>query len=158
MCQCRGTQVSQRNMPTASSGSNWREIMWSGYRGMWHWRCWLRSTGGPWNLGQHGSLKQQSKNEIKKLCSLFNYPASYSGKSVQWLDDREQMWMERPANCLMYYPSACLVGLRKPRKRWLRTVCTPPKFQNGTTEYKPDLLPLQTTYYTLCLVFLFRIC
>ena len=62
ICKCRWIQVSRRNMPTKSSGWKWKEKMWSGYISMWHWRCWLRSKGGPWNLGTHDSLKPQSKN------------------------------------------------------------------------------------------------
>ena len=76
-----------------------------------------------------------SETTIKKLNykqrSLFNYPASYSDISIQWLDEREQMWTERPANCLRYYPSVYLEGLRRPRKKRVRTVGTPGKIQTG---------------------------
>jgi len=66
---------------------------------------------------------------LKTVC--FNYPASYLEKSVQWLDDGGQIWTEQPANCLRHYPSVYVEGLRKPGKRWVRTVGTPAKIQTG---------------------------
>jgi hypothetical protein len=32
---------------------------------------------------------------ITIICSLTNYAASYKHKSVQWLDDSEQIWREQ---------------------------------------------------------------
>jgi len=68
------------------------------------WAC--DTEGADWDpqvdpeMGAAWFFLSTNKKLNYKNCGLFNYPDSYSAESIQWLDDREQMLTERPANCL----------------------------------------------------------
>ena len=109
---------------------------------------WTPKSGATWFSGT-------ITNKLSyKLCSLFNYRASYSDITLQWLDDGEQMWMDLPVNCWRYYPSVYLEWLRRQGKKHVRIVGTPGKI---LIEYQWIQVRITTTsdnllYYVLSIL------